>query len=203
MVQLNSSHYKSLILNNFKTINFFFISSICAALIILFSKFYGLKEFSWNDIVFPLKHSWIVFLLLTLASIYFSLQLERVLKELLRKDDKKLNKEIYLDITSSENIFIRGLNSTPIITGAFEKSILMAIPPFKKDMAYWLRLSVTILILIAIIWPMSPFSWKTFINNFYLGAGIVYCNGLFASKYLVKFYLLAHDINENDRDELI
>lgn len=191
--QFNSANYKRIVSNNFKTINLLFLTSICVALVILFSKIYGLKEFKWNDIVFPLSSSWIVFLLLTIANIYFSIQLHSILVEILRKRDKQLNKEIYSEITSSENIFIRGINRTPIITSAILKTSFIVRPPFKKDMAYWLRVSIDLLIFIAIVWPVSQFASRMFLLNFNIGFIILAVNGFFTSRYLVKFYLLAYD----------
>jgi hypothetical protein len=184
---------KKSVYNIFKTIDYLFIADLSIATIVLISKLFGKESFKWNDIEFPLDKSWIVFALLTIANIYCALQLKTALSEIIKLNDKKLNKEVYNEVTSSENIFIRGINRRPIFTSTWGKMSFDTMPSPKRDMAYWLRLFISILILLAISITNSNKHLNINFTNLNIAFLILLINSFFSSIFLTRFYYLAYE----------
>lgn len=187
-------YLKKLVANSFKYINIVLISYGSLAGIILLSKIYKITEIEWNNIKIPLSDSWIIFSIFTVAHIYFGWNLIKSLKKVENVRCDSLRKEIYMEITSSENIFINGLNPRPILSSAISKSLFIKFD--KKDLSFWFRAIIQVAVIIAII-DFSKSTVFPFLESktLVIGLLIVMINSYAGSYYLVRFYMLAYSIN--------
>lgn len=184
-------YHKNIIVNNFKKINLILLSIGSIALIIILSKIYGFETFDWNKLSLPLSDSWVIFLILSLAHLYFGLNLIKAIKKVDKINCDSVRRDIYMSVSSSDNVLISGLNPKPILTSAILKSFFIKVD--KKDLSYWLRVIVHIIMFLSII-DFDINSFSDFIKSKYLYIGfyITLFNSWFGSRYLISFYGLAY-----------
>ncbi|WP_461632038.1 hypothetical protein [Labilibaculum euxinus] len=163
------------------------MSSIGVAFVLLFSKWFGIEMFEWNKVSFPLRYSWLIISILTIIHYYFGMQLQKSINAVLETNCNKLKKKIYLDVTSSENIFVRGLNKRPLIVGAISKGFFLKVD--KKDISYKLRFVSNVVLFISVLLTTSEINWWF---SSIVSTVLVLANSLIASAYLVRLYRLAY-----------
>lgn len=145
----NQRFYFNSVINHFKAINGLYIMMSLLIIFILFAKVFKFETFKWNDFSFQIKYSWLVFGMLTLFHYYLGTQLLETLRKLPWKC-VALKKKIFLEITSSENLFVRGFTAKPKLE-AFESKMWFFHSVHIKDYTYWIRTLINLGLIAAVV----------------------------------------------------
>ncbi|MDB5158701.1 MAG: hypothetical protein JWR50_3408 [Mucilaginibacter sp.] len=109
-------------LNGFKNINLILLSAGSLASFVIVSKALNIKDFKWGDLKIPINNLWIILTGFTFAHIFVGLGLLKTLSKIKEMKCNKIRRDVFMAVTSSENIIISGLNTKPVLGSYLQKT---------------------------------------------------------------------------------
>lgn len=169
------------IISNVKWVNNILTSGFSLAGIIILLKIFGGTSFSWVGVNFPLNLSWIIFLFLTIAHGYVSSLIYLSIVDLIKKGTAENCNEVYLKITTSGGLFVRGMVARNKVRIIRQRRVYIMSP---NDPSTWIAHIAAIGLFLAII-PFDFHSVLRFVLLFIVGIVIVYSNWIIGSFWII------------------
>jgi hypothetical protein len=156
-------------------------SGVSLAGIVILLKIIGNSSFNWAGVNFSLNFSWIVFLFLTIAHGYVSILVYSSIANLIEKGTTDCCNEVYLKITTSGGLFVRGMIARNEVRIIGQRRVYIMSP---NDPSTWIAHIAAIGLFFAII-PFDFHSILRFVLLFIVGIIIVFSNWMIGSFWII------------------